>query len=589
MRLLFLFARDYPMRSLLALLALLVAGLAEGLGLTTLLPLFTQASNQRTGQVSSEPLSIAGSGTDEVVTNVLASIGLTPTIGVLICVFIAGLLIKAALVLWAYRQVGYTVAQVATDLRLALIRALLGSRWEFYLRQPVGALTNSIATEATRASQAYLHGANLVAILIQILIYMTVALLVSWQATLIAVAVGSVFFLLLGRFVRSARKAGRRQTTLFRSLLRHLTDSLNSVKPLKAMGREGLVDAMLQNETRDLNRALRREVFSKQALKSSQEPMVGTLLAAGIYVALELYGMSLSAVLVLTLLVARVLIQMTKVQQRYQELMVCESAYWSLRSSIDAAVAETEPEMGRRQVNLREGIVLDKVSFAYSEDWALPDLSLSIPAGALTTLTGVSGGGKTTIVDLIIGLLRPQRGEILIDGIPLSEVDIHHWRRNVGYVPQDTFLLHDTVVNNVTLGDPALSEMDAEQALRAAGIWETIAALPEGMHTIVGERGSRFSGGQRQRIAIARALAHRPQLLILDEATSALDPIAEATVCGTLQRLHGTLTMIAISHQQALIETADRVYHIQDGVARLMRGDQVAAPPTDMVTQQSLP
>ncbi|MDZ7839980.1 MAG: ABC transporter ATP-binding protein [Gammaproteobacteria bacterium] len=587
MRLLLVFARAYPLRSAIALFALLVAGLAEGLGLTTLLPLFTTALDGRDGG-SAESLSIAGSGTDEVVATLLAYVGLSPTLGVLVAIVVGGLMVKAALMLWAHRQVGYTVAQVATDLRLALIRALLDSRWEFYLRQPIGSLANSVATEATRASQAYMFGAIMAAMLIQVLVYTTVALLVSWQATLIAIAAGGVCFLLLGRLVRSARKAGRRQTTLFRSLLGHLTDSLSSVKPLKAMGREGLADTLLQNETRELNRALRREVFSKQALKSLQEPMIGALVAVGLYAALEFYGMSLSAVLVLTLLVARVLVQSTKLQQRYQEMMVCESAYWSLQSSIDAARAEAEPEMGRRRIELREAIRFDNVGFAYRDDWILRNLSLTIPAGGLTALTGASGGGKTTVVDLVIGLLRPQEGEVLIDGVPLAELDIHHWRRGIGYVPQDTFLLHDTVLHNVTLGDPGLGEAEAERALRLAGVWDSVADLPESMHTVVGERGGRFSGGQRQRIAIARALAHGPQLLILDEATSALDRESQAAVCATLAGLRGRLAMIAISHQDAVIDAADRVYHLSDGAARLIRAEAVDPPAGEGVSGRGL-
>jgi ATP-binding cassette, subfamily C, bacterial len=173
--------------------------------------------------------------------------------------------------------------------------------------------------------------------------------------------------------------------------------------------------------------------------------MIGALVAIGLYVALEFYGMHLSAVMVLTLLVARVLLQSTKLQQRYQDMMVCESAYWSLQSSIDGAHQEAEPVMGERRVELREAIHLENIWFAYRDDWVLRGLSLDMPAGSLTALTGASGGGKTTIIDLTTGLLRPQRGEVFIDRVPLAEVDLHHWRRSIGYVPQDTFLLHDTM------------------------------------------------------------------------------------------------------------------------------------------------
>ena len=135
----------------------------------------------------------------------------------------------------------------------------------------------------------------------------------------------------------------------------------------------------------------------------------------------------------------------------------------------------------------------------------------------------------------------------------------------IGYVPQDTILLHDSIFSNVTLGETCFSKEDVEQALKAAGAWNFISEMPEGVQTVVGERGAKLSGGQRQRIAIARALVHRPQLLILDEATSALDPATEAAICQTLKELRGQLTILAISHQSALVEVADRVYQITAG------------------------
>jgi len=139
----------------------------------------------------------------------------------------------------------------------------------------------------------------------------------------------------------------------------------------------------------------------------------------------------------------------------------------------------------------------------------------------------------------------------------------------IGYVPQETVLLHDSVRNNVTLGDPELTEADAVAALTAAGIWDLVRDLPEGLDTVVGERGGKLSGGQRQRVAIARALVHRPRLLILDEATSALDPETEAAICRTLENLRGELTIVAISHQSPLVDVADRVYRIGEGTASL--------------------
>jgi ATP-binding cassette subfamily C protein len=152
----------------------------------------------------------------------------------------------------------------------------------------------------------------------------------------------------------------------------------------------------------------------------------------------------------------------------------------------------------------------------------------------------------------------------------MAQIDLHHWRRQIGYVPQDNLLLHDTVLTNVTLGDPALGPEDAEYALHAAGAWEFVRRMSDGLHALVGERGTRLSGGQRQRIMLARALVHRPALLILDEATTALAPSTEAAICSTLRHLVGDMTILAVSHHSAMLEVADRVYRIQDGAAVLL-------------------
>jgi len=558
MRLMLHFARVYPKHTATMLLALLLAGLVEGIGLTALLPMLNLAMSEGSG-------SAAESASGQFVASALQTIGVTPSIESLLLVLVIGVILKSALVLIADRKVGYTVAHVATDLRLALLRALLGTRWEFFLSQPVGSLANSAATEVMRASQAYLHGAMMATLFVQAIVYAAVALLVSWQATLVSCVAGSVLLVVLNGLVKKTKKAGRKQTVLLQSLLARLTDSLQSVKPLKAMGREQLADSLLEADTVKLNRALRKQVYSRATLKSLQEPILMLLIAAGLYVALGLWSLELPVVMVLVFLLARLLNQLGKVQRKHQELAACESAYWSLQGKIDEARRQREPALGRKKPVLKKSIRFADVSFGYGVIPILNNLSLTISVGAFTSVIGPSGAGKTTLVDLVTGLLRPQQGDVLIDEVPLAEIDIHAWRRQIGYVPQDTVLLHDTILANITLGDSALAEEDAREALRAAGALDFVTALPEGLHTVVGERGSKLSGGQRQRIAIARALAHRPALLILDEATSALDPESEQAICRTLERLSGQVTMLAISHQPAMVEAADRIYRLHNG------------------------
>ena len=585
MRLLISLARKYPWQSVIMLLALLLAGIAEGIGLSALLPLISVAIGSQAGPGLGA--STVGSGLEKTVTETLSVFGLTPTLGTLLVVFVLTILLKNGLVLVAKKRVGYTVAHVVTDLRLALLRALLVARWEYFLRQPTGAIINAMLTETARTSKAYQRGATIVALVIQMLVYVGVALLVSWQATLISLAAGLILAFMVKRFIKKARRAGTRQTKLLISLNRHLVDTLQSIKPLKAMARENQADSLLAKKTTNLNKALQKQVLSKELLKAVQEPLLTIFMAIGLYIVLVYWRLPLATTMVLAFLLARIVKQVNKVQQQYQEMAILESAYWSLQETIQKTEQAHETTLGSQVPSLKHGIRLDRVSFAYQEDWVLRNASLTFPLGLFTAIVGPSGAGKTTIVDLVTALLRPQQGEIWVDDLPLEEVDIRRWRGMIGYVPQETVLLHDTVLFNVTLGDPELNEEDAEYALRAAGAWQFVTAMPRGMYSTVGERGGGLSGGERQRIAIARALVRKPKLLILDEPTSAMDRNSEAAICETLQQLSGDYTILAISHQPALLTAADRAYRLQDGVAILVEDHSTASKPSDETEDDS--
>jgi ATP-binding cassette subfamily C protein len=212
-------------------------------------------------------------------------------------------------------------------------------------------------------------------------------------------------------------------------------------------------------------------------------------------------------------------------------------------------------------------ISIQNISFSYPNAPVLNGLSLTLQAGEFVTVVGPSGAGKTTLLDILLGLYRPSSGEVFINSRALGEIDLKSWRKRIGYVPQETLLFHDSVMRNVTLGDPTLTETDVWKALEQAGADTFVRGLPEGMDTVLGERGAKLSGGQRQRIAIARALVTGPELLVLDEATTALDPATEAGICETLQRLRGRITILAVSHQSALQEAADYVLELLNGTA----------------------
>ena len=549
----------FPRRSALVMIALLAAGIAEGLSLTALLPLLSVA----VGDASS-------SETGRTVVQAMQRIGIEPTISTMLLIIVIGMITKSLILLLANRQVGYTVAHVASKLRQELIEALLASRWQYYLRQPAGSLANSVATEAYRAAQGFEHAANVMALSIQVLVYSTVALFISWKVTLVSLVLGAAMLLVLQNLVRAAGRAGDKQTHLLRHLLSYLADVLASVKSLKAMARDNVADAILRDETKQLEKATRREVMSREALLAMQEPLLATLIAGGLYLALVVWQLSLASVMVMVFLLTRVQSLLNKAQRRYQHLVVQESAYWALRAAIKDAQDAAERTVGTQQPTLQQGISLRHISFNYDKKSIFQDMSIEIPVNSFTSITGPSGAGKSTLLDLLCGLAEPQSGEILIDGMSLHEIDLHHWRRMIGYVSQDTILLHDTILSNILIGAPDLTQADAEQALQQAGAWDFVCGLPAGLLTVVGERGGLLSGGQRQRIAIARALAHRPLFLLLDEPTSALDPDSEKIICETLQRLAQSLTIIAVSHQPAVINAAGRIFTLSKGKAELL-------------------
>lgn len=223
-------------------------------------------------------------------------------------------------------------------------------------------------------------------------------------------------------------------------------------------------------------------------------------------------------------------------------------------------------------------IVIDSIDWRYdsSKEQVINDLSLTINKGEAVAFIGSSGAGKTTLADIILGLLKPSRGSIYMDGVDIFAIPMA-WSKIIGYVPQSVFLIDDTIRANVTFGlaPDEISEEAVWDALEKAQIKEYIEQLPEGLDTMVGERGIRFSGGQKQRIAIARALYHNPDILVLDEATSALDGKTENALMEAIDNLHGVKTLIIIAHRLSTIRNCDKIYEIKNGQAVLRSKEEV--------------
>jgi ABC-type multidrug transport system fused ATPase/permease subunit len=221
-------------------------------------------------------------------------------------------------------------------------------------------------------------------------------------------------------------------------------------------------------------------------------------------------------------------------------------------------------------LHLAESIELAQVSFQYpgAKAPALVDLDLAVPRNASVALVGATGCGKTTVVDLLMGLLPPTKGTLRVDGAPVTAQNLRAWQRNIGHVPQQIFICDDSVARNVAFGVPD-AEIDlarVERACRLARLHDFVAGeLPQGYRTLLGERGVKLSGGQRQRIGIARALYTDPEVLVLDEATSALDNVTESAVFDALQALAGSKTLVIVAHRLSTVQDCDLIYVMERG------------------------
>ncbi len=243
----------------------------------------------------------------------------------------------------------------------------------------------------------------------------------------------------------------------------------------------------------------------------------------------------------------------------FDDLYTLENEYVGFRNKI---LADTE------KLKLQNSIELKNISFKYpnSDEYAVKNINLTIKNGSVVGFVGASGAGKTTLVDIILGLLEPEDGIITVDGVDIRD-NIRGWMKNIGYIQQSNYLMDQKIFRNIAFGVPK-KEIDEEKlnaAIKAAQLEETIARLPRGLKTRTGERGTRLSGGQQQRIGIARALYNNPQVLIMDEATSALDNITEKYVIEAIERLRGDRTIIMIAHRLTTVQNCDRIYLLDNG------------------------
>ena len=536
-----------------------ISSVLDLIGLTMMVPLIIAATNV---QESTKGIVVA-------LGKVLGAVGIPFSPLPILAIIIVGLALKGIVGVLVTRYVAQVVSRVTRDMRIQLIRSLLGARWSYFLKQPVGRLAFAIGPEADAAGQCFEVLAGLLAACLQVLMFITILGLLSWQLLVIAIVASVVTVLWFGGLVRRGRQLAKERRHETRQRAAKFTDALIGIKPIRAMGRANQFSSIFENEARDIARQSHQSVLSPEYSADLQEPIIGVVIAVGFYLAVTRLQLQVHDLLILSILMIRTIAALLPMQRLAQRFITSYDQYRSLSRLLQISEEAKEVSRGTLQPTLERGITFENVSFAYAERPILSDLDLVVAQGHITALVGPSGVGKSTLVDLLVGLYEPVAGAIRVDGVNLRDIDLAEWRKLIGYVPQEVLLFHDTVRSNVTLYEEGVSDEAVLRALEAAGAAKFVAELPLELDTVVGERGNRLSGGQRQRISIARALLHEPRLLILDEATTGLDRETEWSICEHVRQLceDTGLTTLAVSHQPAWQQAAHRVYRIEAGQA----------------------
>lgn len=541
--------RQYPGRVLGVSTLLILASLAEVVGISTLFPLLAVISGNEETRSDWPPLlidTVARHGEQTVFIAGLVTI-------------VVAIALKAGLQILALRAAGYAQSQVARDLRLRISDAILAARWSFFSSQPTGTTINNIAGEPDRAAQCFLSLTRFLAAAFQVLIYGTLAIFTSIWVTLAAAILAAALYGSIRFLIRWNREASHAQTIERAALSKWLHDLLVSIKGLKAMELEKPISTMIVDGSERLMTQNRKAVLSKAIVQNLFEPAYVLLAAIGLGLFTLVYPTPIAKLLFVAVIYQRLMVYSANLIKALQVVQGDSVVLKELWDRIDAIEAEPEPSGHRPIAGDWDVIRLSGIRIAYDGPPVFDGFSAEIPRHALTLIKGPSGTGKSTLIDLVTGLRRPDSGQVVIGGVDLADADLADWRRRIGYVPQDPFLLNDSLRTNIQFFDPAVGDAAIHEALDRAGLKTTVEDLPEGLDTGVGERGDRFSGGQRQRIAIARALARNPQILLLDEATSALDPATSIALTRTIAALKSRMTVIAVSHGTDFDAVADYV------------------------------
>jgi ATP-binding cassette, subfamily C, bacterial len=552
-----------PLKCTIVVVGVFIASIFELVGFAAIIPLFT---------VLSPNSGMHMGGRREMIHQSLESafnaVGLPMNMVTLMLAIVLLMAAKAAVSIAVTHYVAGIMSEVNTQARLRVIRTLMAARWSFYTSQRLGQLVSAAGESANAVGEAFQISTEMLAAFLRIAIYLLICYVIAPAMVLVAAAMAGFMVLSYGALVRRSGRAAKAQGQAMSQMKLNLTDIFVGIKSIRAMGRQAQMATLLAKDVEALDGSTKSRVLSAEYAEELQAPIIAVCLVLALLGGSTLLHLGGHELLLAALLLVRLINTFRAVQRGAQRLITRQALLTASTRLIAAAAARPEQLTGTEPPDPAAGIWFRCFSFKYPNGpQLLSKVDFVVKPAKITVLVGASGAGKSTMVDFILGLLQRHGGKLRLGGVDSKAVDLLKWRQSIGYVPQDVMLFHDTVRNNVALGEQRFSDEDIWRALRAAGADEFVELLPNGLDHIVGERGQMISGGQRQRIALARALLHRPATLILDEATTGLDRESEEAICMRIREIvqEEGLTVLAISHGDTWRQMADRIYEIADG------------------------
>ncbi len=530
---------------------MLIQGLSAGVGLLFIIPLLQIVGIDMAG--------VSQTGIADTANRIFTALNLDVKIGHVLLSYVVVVSIFASVRYFLTVNIMVLQQGYISFLRNRLYRRLLHSRWQFIVENKMSDFTHCLTGQV----QSIGHASNLMLGFLNQLILSVVmaglALVLSWKISVFALIFALFLLVILLPLNRAIYGSGQDQLFSFKGIFQLLAEQLSSLKMIKSYASEDYHSDKLAKMSTTLETQQVR--LSKINAFTQWVYMVAAVVAFSIffYVAQEILTVPITTTILLLVICARLLPQISSLQKTYQQLLHKVPAFQDVRILMQGCIDAQEVTVSQPMAKLEKGIVLKSVAYKYpgKRPPVFDGVSFEIKKNQMVALVGPSGIGKTTLADLIAGLLVPSSGEICCDNRVLSEANRLAWREDVAYVTQEVFLFNESIRENLSWVSSS-DEAELWRVLKMAAADDFVSNLPDGLDTLVGDKGVRLSGGERQRLALARALLAKPQLLILDEATSALDNENELKIQQALDALQGLLTIVIIAHRETTISKADQ-------------------------------